>query len=202
MKRRVRRSAPAARRLILDAAEKQLAQRGPDGVQVQDVASDVGVVPATVLHHFGSRNGLLDELMSYGAKRLEERLADLVSAAKPDLVTLGEELLDLYASRGYAALYASIARRKAPHARKPGSGPLSSLLHRLEAARGLTTRRLRERAAFAVLTLNLVAFAEAHVGQVLEITAGRRDADGTLDRTRFVRFRPDKLATQCVQAVP
>ncbi len=184
MKERVRRSAEDARRLILEAAEKQLAERGPDGVQVQEVARDVGVVPATVLHHFGSRDGLLGELMSFGAGRLEARLAELVSAAEPNLATLAEDLVELYASRGYAALYASLATRRRSRGRK--RSPFAPLIQRLGETRGLKTARLRERAAFAVLALNLVAFAEAHVGRPLRASVGLGGDDAV--RARFIRW--------------
>ncbi len=186
MKGRVRRSAQDARRLILEAAEKQLAERGPDGVQVQEVAQDVGIVPATVLHHFGSRDGLLTELMDYGAMRLQDRLAHLISEAEPNLVTLAEELVELYASRGYAALYASLSRQTGSRRRRRNASPFSPLLHQLEGARDLGTARLREQAAFAVLALNLVAFAEAQVGRPMRASVGLPRDNAT--RGRFIRW--------------
>lgn len=186
MTRRLRRSAEDARQGILEAAEKQLAEWGPEGVQVQEVARDVGIAPATVLHHFGSRDHLLEELMAYGGRRLEDRLAELVSQAEPNLVTLAEELLELYASRGYAALYASLSRQKGARARRSRAVPFAALLRRLEEDRGLTTRQRREEAAFALLALNLVAFAEAHVGRPMRNAVGL--SAGEPSRIRFVRW--------------
>jgi AcrR family transcriptional regulator len=184
--KRRRRSAEEARRGILEAAEKQLAELGPDGVQVQEVARAVGIAPATVLHHFGTRDELLEELMAYGGKRLEERLAELVSQSEPNLVTLAEDLLDLYASRGYAALYAALSRPKGSRARRSRGVPFAALLRLFEEDRGLTTRRQREEVAFALLALNLVAFAEAHVGRPMRAAVGLSvDESG---RIRFVRW--------------
>ncbi len=57
---RRRRTAEEARAAILDAAEAMLRDEGPAGVRLQDVARAVGVAHPTVLHHFGSREGLLD----------------------------------------------------------------------------------------------------------------------------------------------
>ena len=38
--KRVRRTAEEARRLILDAAEERLARQGPEGLRLQEIASD------------------------------------------------------------------------------------------------------------------------------------------------------------------
>ena len=62
---RTRRTADEARRLILDAAERQLAEVGPAGLRLQEVAKEVGVSHPTVLHHFGSR----EELVEYCLRR-------------------------------------------------------------------------------------------------------------------------------------
>jgi len=183
--RRTRRSAASARRLILDAAEKQLAERGAEGVRVQDVAEQLGIAPATVLHHFGSRDGLLGELMVHGAEQLRSRLEALVADARPDLARLSVELVELYASRGYAALYASLAR--AGQRPAPGGPPIfERLLERLCDGRGLETRRQQERAADAVLVLNLVAFAEALVGSPMRAAVGI--ADDAPRRARLQRW--------------
>src|SRR5690349_14922747 len=54
-----RRSAEEAQRVILDAAESRLAQVGPAGLRLQEVAADAGIAHPTILHHFGSREGLI-----------------------------------------------------------------------------------------------------------------------------------------------
>src|SRR5688572_20963460 len=54
-----RRSADEAQRVILDAAEQRLAQVGPAGLRLQEVAADAGIAHPTILHHFGSREGLI-----------------------------------------------------------------------------------------------------------------------------------------------
>ena len=61
VKARVRRTAEDARAAILDAAERRLGATGPGGIRLQEVAADVGVSHSTVLHHFGSREGLVEE---------------------------------------------------------------------------------------------------------------------------------------------
>lgn len=182
---RQRRTAKEARRRILEVAEKQLAERGAEGVRVQDVADELGIVPATVLHHFGSREALLDELMLYGSKRLRERVEGLVSAAKPDLVRLSADLLDLYESRGYAALYASLSDERGGDS-DVVSPVFAPLLGRLCETHSLGTKRQRERVAYAVLALNLTAFADALVGAPMREAVGLPDDDAS--RARFFRW--------------
>jgi AcrR family transcriptional regulator len=96
---RKRRTAEEARVAILDAAERQLVARGPSGIRLQEVAAEVGVSHPTVLHHFGSREGLLEAVV---ARSLDSLHADLLrtiqaSPKTSDQVTL---LLD----RVYATL--------------------------------------------------------------------------------------------------
>jgi AcrR family transcriptional regulator len=60
--KRVRRRPEDAKRLILDAAEASLAGNGPASLRLQDVARLAGVSHPTILHHFGSREGLVRAL--------------------------------------------------------------------------------------------------------------------------------------------
>jgi AcrR family transcriptional regulator len=60
---RKRRTAEQARSAILDAAERRLVEGGPGAIRLQEVAADVGVSHPTVLHHFGSREGLIEALV-------------------------------------------------------------------------------------------------------------------------------------------
>ena len=59
---RRRRSAQVARREILDAAQQRLSQGGPDAIRLQEIANDVAISHPTILHHFGSRDGLIRAL--------------------------------------------------------------------------------------------------------------------------------------------
>jgi len=51
-------------RALLDAAAQLLAERGPRGVSVRDVAARAGVNHGLVHRHFGSKSGLVREVMS------------------------------------------------------------------------------------------------------------------------------------------
>ena len=60
--KRIRRTPEEARRLILEAAEADMAASGPSGLRLQEVAKLAGVSHPTILHHFGSREGLVQAL--------------------------------------------------------------------------------------------------------------------------------------------
>ena len=76
---RRRRTADEARAAILDAAEKRLIASGPTAIRLQEVAADVGVSHPTVLHHFGSREGLVEAVV---ARALDSLHADLLAAVQ------------------------------------------------------------------------------------------------------------------------
>ncbi|MDB5739765.1 MAG: transcriptional regulator, TetR family [Alphaproteobacteria bacterium] len=77
--KRVRRKPEEARALILDAAEKSMAEGGPAGIRLQDVARIAGVSHPTILHHFGSRDGLVRAL---NLRTLEDFKAALLANMK------------------------------------------------------------------------------------------------------------------------
>jgi AcrR family transcriptional regulator len=76
---RKRRTAEEARTAILDAAERLLVVSGPAGIRLQEVAGDVGVSHPTVLHHFGSREGLIEAVV---ARALDSLHAGLLAAVR------------------------------------------------------------------------------------------------------------------------
>ena len=71
---RRRRTADVARQEILEAAERRLAQSGPQGLRLQDVAADVGISHPAVLHHFGSREALVHAVIERAIVKLQEDL--------------------------------------------------------------------------------------------------------------------------------
>ncbi len=66
---------------------------GPSGIRLQEVAAEVGVSHPTVLHHFGSREGLLEAVV---ARSLDSLHADLLAAMReaPKSVDKVSHLLD------------------------------------------------------------------------------------------------------------
>lgn len=75
--KRVRRSPSEARALILEAATKRLEAVGPEGLQVKEIATIAGVTHSTILHHFGSAEGVRAALAE---KMVEKLLSDILAA--------------------------------------------------------------------------------------------------------------------------
>jgi AcrR family transcriptional regulator len=70
---------------ILQCFTAMVAERGYDEVSVRDVAEALGISKGTILHHFGSKESLLEELHGdYMRRRLAE--AHELLAAHPDPV--------------------------------------------------------------------------------------------------------------------
>jgi AcrR family transcriptional regulator len=105
--RRVRRTPSEARLRILEAAEACLATGGPEAVRVQRIASDLGITDAAIYHHFGNREGLLDALSRFGARRLRESVEQILAGWGDEglpIPALVDALVDTFERRRYAKL--------------------------------------------------------------------------------------------------
>jgi AcrR family transcriptional regulator len=78
--RRPRRTPEEARRLILSAAQELLADTGPKGLRLQEIAARAGISHPLILHHFGSREGLVRALVQEAAAELRDRLIAAMAA--------------------------------------------------------------------------------------------------------------------------
>lgn len=78
---RKRRSAEEARAAILDAAEVMVREVGPGGIRLQEVAKKVGVSHPTVLHHFGSREGLIEAVVARALDSVQSGLFEAITDA-------------------------------------------------------------------------------------------------------------------------
>ncbi|MCK2214124.1 TetR/AcrR family transcriptional regulator [Actinomadura sp. ATCC 31491] len=74
--RRERADAARNRQAILRAAEELLRRHPPEQVSIERVAAEAGVGKGTVFHRFGSRTGLMRELMNERARELEQAVAE------------------------------------------------------------------------------------------------------------------------------
>jgi AcrR family transcriptional regulator len=74
--KRIRRTPEDARALILNAAEKTVGINGPAGLRLQDVAREAGVSHPNILHHFGSREGLMQALNARAMQQLTREVVE------------------------------------------------------------------------------------------------------------------------------
>jgi TetR/AcrR family transcriptional regulator, repressor for neighboring sulfatase len=106
--RRVRRSPEEARALILDAAERVLAELGPDAAGLKDVAREAGVSHGLVSHYYGTYDVLVEATLErYVAQvraRLIHRLADLGDDALDAVERIVDEIFEAFAGPGRARL--------------------------------------------------------------------------------------------------
>src|ERR671916_2650837 len=67
-------SLTTTRETLLEAALRLLEERGPGALRIRDLSEAVGKSTMGVYTHFGSKQGLLEQLYLHGFGRLEERL--------------------------------------------------------------------------------------------------------------------------------
>ena len=87
--RRARRTPEEAKRLILETAQVLVARTGPQGLRLQDIAAEAGISHPLILHHFGSRAGLMRALTREAAAELKDRL---VAAMTQPEYSIGQQL--------------------------------------------------------------------------------------------------------------
>jgi len=193
---RRRRTAEEARHEILAAAQRRLAEGGPEAIRLQDIARDLGISHPTILHHFESREGLMQAL---GRSALGALNADVMRAiSDPDRGTSPEAVLDrVFATlgeSGHARLLAWSALGDFAPQRARGTVPhqdvlrvLADTVHRRLAdevrAAGSRTPP-REEADFIVRLVAAAMLGDALVGDLLSRSAGLPDGPAVQKRFR------------------
>ncbi len=192
---RVRRTAEDARTRILDATERRLVAAGPSGIRLQDVAKDVGVSHPTILHHFGSRERLVEAVCQRRLRAMtQEVILTLVSAAgqggAPDsstAVALFERLFAMFGPGGHARVVAFLALEGRIAGASPESMmPLAQAMHAARLARraGGTPEPPFEETYFIALLGAFALFGEAIVGPLF-----RGEPEDAPDLATSQRFR-------------
>ncbi|MFD7629772.1 TetR/AcrR family transcriptional regulator [Streptomyces sp. NPDC059851] len=72
------------RRAMVDAAIELFARQGVRGTGVAAVAAQAGVTPSALIHHFGSKDGLVRAVLQEADRRALERLS-ITADAEPTL---------------------------------------------------------------------------------------------------------------------
>jgi len=191
--KRVRRTAAEARRLILDAAEQRLAQQGPEGIRLQDIARDCGISHPAILHHFESREGLVHALIARTSDQLRETLLSTLEIAdegeeRPDAEQLITKVFEALSDRGTARLLSWMLLTGRPIETQSSQALISEIAAELHRRRLDGAKRRNEPAPdtedtmyMAMLTTS-AAFGDAIIGPYLAAAAG-------LDAQGIHRFR-------------
>jgi TetR/AcrR family transcriptional regulator, repressor for neighboring sulfatase len=195
--RRRRFPAEQARARILDAAERKLADVGPEALRLTDLAAELEISHQAILHHFGSREELVSAVLGQAIARINQRLADAMTTR----TTLGANgmldiVADYYGAEGRARLLAWLMlseRGQQLQAQAQAARPLQPLLELVHALRKKVapgrriehadTRFLCELAAFALL-------GEALFGGLVRVAFGHADDSAASRdfRNRFARL--------------
>ena len=114
-------SAEMARERILEAGVERFIEGGVEAVKVQLIARDLGITDATIHHHFGNRQGLLEAMLKRAGRRLTDRMREFTDACTESRPNVGEfvELIStVYEHEGYAylALWLSLSGWKSSKA--------------------------------------------------------------------------------------
>jgi AcrR family transcriptional regulator len=94
--KRLRRTPGEARRLILEAAQTRLATTGPEGLRLQDIAAAAGISHPLILHHFGSREGLVRALTREAAAELRDKLVAAMASSEYSVEQLLDRVFDTF----------------------------------------------------------------------------------------------------------
>lgn len=184
--RRVRRRPDEARQLILAAAQAAIARSGPEGLRLHDIAAAAGVSHPLILHHFGSRAGLVRALTRAAIEELQDKL--VAAMAGPDFA------LEAQLDRVFEAFRDGLGQRLAWLATvAPESGPGDSPMIQREIADRVHARRLaaappgtevsREDSEFLVYLIAIAALGDAISGARFRQSAGV--AEGAETDRRF-----------------
>jgi AcrR family transcriptional regulator len=185
--RRVRRSPEEAKRLILETAQALVARTGPQGLRLQDIAAAAGISHPLILHHFGSRAGLVRALTREAATELRDRL--VASMTQPEY-SIGEQLDQVFdAYRG------GLAQRLAwLAAEDPEGGQANNAMILREIADTLHARRVatappgseiaRSDTEWLVHLVAIAAFGEAMYGTQLRRSAGIDESTASIREFR------------------
>ncbi|GAA6136385.1 TetR/AcrR family transcriptional regulator [Arenicella sp. 4NH20-0111] len=81
MARKTHSSPEIAKNAILDAAEALMVDVGPAGLRISAVAKKAGMAHPNIIHHFGSREGLINALAERVGQRATERITRAIDDA-------------------------------------------------------------------------------------------------------------------------
>jgi len=133
--KRPRRTPEEARRLILEVAQVLIARTGPAGLRLKEIAAAAGISHPLILHHFGSREGLVRALTRRAVEELRDKLLAAMAASDYSI----EQQLE----RVFEAFRDGLAQRLAWLASvDPGGGAEGTQMIMRDIAESLHARRL------------------------------------------------------------
>jgi len=165
-----RRSSREARREALEVARELLLALGPSGITLNRVAAKVERSHATLIHHFGSAEGLQSSLMSSMVDDLSRVLAGAMQELGPGperARRLVDVVFDAFDRDGAAALAAWIMLAHKERYLEPIRSAVEALGANIDARLSNDLGDRTRHIPSALLFLTLCAFADALIGRDL-----------------------------------
>lgn len=189
---RRRRTREEARAEILQVAQRWLEDRGPDAIRIDDIAADIGVSRQAVLHHFGTREELLREVVRLAWLGLFEDLASLTAPLEGTggsaAAALVERLDDVTRRKGNARLGAWLLLSGQGLPEALFEGALAALPSRLA---GDGPPEAQREASYALLLVGAALFGDAIFG--VRLRQALSLPDGEEARADFRRWLVERL---------
>ena len=187
---RLRRTADEARSAILDAAERTLVDTGPGAIRLQQVAADVGVSHPTVLHHFGSREALVQAVVERAMTALQRDVVAAIERApesEDEVAALLDRVFAALASHGHgrAMAWCALSGLASP-GDDLGLRDVAGATHALRTIRrgGEPRTPPFEDTLFTIALAMFALFGEAVMGPMIARAAGAPDDPAIEDRFR------------------
>ncbi|MDD9945292.1 MAG: TetR/AcrR family transcriptional regulator [Myxococcales bacterium] len=135
-----RRRLPAdeARARILEAAQRRLAEVGPERLRLTELAAELGISHQAILHHFGTREHLVGAVVERATMRLNERMTSVLAERGRDREELFDLIADFYGAEGNARLIAWLALSGMTPETRPAAAqahPLKAMIELAHASR-------------------------------------------------------------------
>src|SRR5688500_11805488 len=107
-------SPSTTREALLETALRLVEERGPAALRVRDLAAAAGQSTMGVYTHFGSKQGLLEQLYLHGFRRLAHRLEEVPSGGDGRHELLAAALAYRASALDNEALYGLMFERATP----------------------------------------------------------------------------------------
>jgi len=193
---RTRRSAAEARQAILEVAQRELLRVGPEALRLTDLARQLGLSHPAILHHFGSREGLVAAVVQHSMQVLTQQLMaafDAPNSGRIDRFELIDLVARVCADGGLARLLAFLLLHDRERS-EPSSGelplkPLVDTAHVLRQRFGHPASY--EETRFEIQLIAIVLLGDAIFGDAVRVATGARDAQASAEfRRRLTQLLP------------
>jgi AcrR family transcriptional regulator len=164
-----------------------IARDGPEGLRLQDIAAEAGISHPLILHHFGSRAGLVRALARRATAELRDRLVAAMSTADYSFEEQIDRVFDAFRG-GLAQILAWLAATEPDGGESGETMIMREIIDMTHARRVATTTSHtelpREDTEWAVFLVTFAAFGDAIYGAPLRRSAGLPDNDEADHRFR------------------